>query len=497
MLRARLLGIVAVPLVASTLTAQDSFETKVQALAHPRYAEREKASRDLLSIGEPALKALRAAATSADPELRARAAAIAERIDRAVRSDRLLVAPKIALKLDKVPLQQAVTEVANKTGLRFQHDPEKDTNLQRPVTLDTGEVPFWQAVQAFYDAAGLVENDMLASESVGSSDERLVRERLVKLRLSRLEEPSGFIRLTDSKSVSATTSRTPAVIDKAIRVRALPTAFHQNKFDGATGEITFHLDVDAAPALTIQEIYGIEVRRAMADGRQLTAAYPSTPLQPVHGAYEQLLIAKQVVVVNGEMVLDGGTGSQTSYPVTLKTGDTRPRQLTTLEGVVVAQIVAPPEELLTISNVFGKDKPEARTADGVALSVQSASDGGSTGQPVVRIRAASNVDSVNEFLNFPVQVKGRVRPFIRIKRLTGEMAVNTPDLQFRDADGKPAKVMSSRIVSVRNDGVTWSQEVEFRLEKPAGGLNNVSLTLSARRPVMVEMPFILKDLLLP
>jgi hypothetical protein len=497
MLRARLLSIVAVPLVASTLSAQDSFETKVQALAHPRYAEREKAARDLLAIGEPALKSLRAAATSADPELRARAATIAERIDRAVRSERLLVAPKLALKLDKVPLQQAVNEVANKTGLRFQVEPAKDTNLQRPVTLDTGEVPYWQAVHAFYDAAGLVENDIPASETVGTPDERLVRERLVKLRLSRLEEPYGFIRLTDAKSVSATTSRMPVAIDKAIRVRALPAAFPQNKFDGATGEVTFHLDIDAAPALSVQEIYGIEVRRALAGDRQLTSAYPSPPLQPVHGAYEQLLIAKQVVVINGEMVLDGGMGSQANYTVTLKTGDSRPRQLTTLEGVVVAQVVAPPEELLKVSNVFGKDKPEARTADGVTLSVQSASDGGSTGQTVVRVRTASNVDSANEFLNFPVQVKGRVRPFIRIKRLTGEMAVNTPDLQFRDADGKPVKVVSSRIVSVRNDGTTWSQEVEFRLEKPAGGLNNVSLTLSARRPVMVEMPFVLKDVPLP
>ena len=87
---------------------------------------------------------------------------------------------------------------------------------------------------------------------------------------------------------------------------------------------------------------------------------------------------------------------------------------------------------------------------------------------MVRIRAASNVDSVNEFLNFPVQVKGRVRPFIRIKRLTGEMAVNTPDLQFRDADGKPAKVMSSRIVSVRNDGVTWARKLNSDLKsRPA------------------------------
>src|SRR5262245_38488390 len=90
--------LLAVPLAAQ---APDSFDAKVQGLTHPRYAEREKAARELIAVGEPALKALRAVSTSPDPELRARAAYVAEKIDRAVRSERLLIAPKLALKFDK------------------------------------------------------------------------------------------------------------------------------------------------------------------------------------------------------------------------------------------------------------------------------------------------------------------------------------------------------------------------------------------------------------
>ena len=86
-------------LLASTAVAQppDPFEAKVRDLSHPRYAEREKAARDLIAAGEPALKALKATLNSTDEELRSRAAAVAEKIERAVRTQRLLVAPLAAV----------------------------------------------------------------------------------------------------------------------------------------------------------------------------------------------------------------------------------------------------------------------------------------------------------------------------------------------------------------------------------------------------------------
>src|SRR5881394_2653006 len=100
MLRDRCLGLAL--LAAAPLAAQpaDPLEAKVRNLAHPRYAEREKAARDLEAAGEPALKVLREAARSSDDELRARATAIADRIEHTLRSQRLLAAPKLALKFD-------------------------------------------------------------------------------------------------------------------------------------------------------------------------------------------------------------------------------------------------------------------------------------------------------------------------------------------------------------------------------------------------------------
>lgn len=471
----------------------DPFEGKVAALSHPRYAEREKAARDLEAAGEPALPALRAAATSADPELRDRAAAVADRIERAARSKKLLAAPRLAVKLDKVPLQQAILEVSKKTGLKFQLEPGKDTDLRRPVTVDTGEAPFWEAVAAFYAAAGLVENDN-PPKDVGAADgqpRRLVyTKRLVSGVVSGGER---VIRLADGAG------QPPAAIDRALRVKALPAGLGGNKYDAAAGEVTFHVAVDPAPGVDVREVFGVEVRRATADDRRaLAPAYPPAA-GGMFGLYqEQFMMARQVVIVNGNTIVvdDGTVGSDQQFPVTLKAGGTRPRQLTRLEGVVVARVVGPPEPLVTVADALDKGKGQVQTADGLSVEVRSV-EAEKTGHTAVRVRLASSAEGINEVLNFPVQLKGRIRPFIRINRGGGMPGAPAPDIQLKDAAGSPLKVMAARVTDSTFDGTTMTQEVELRVVPPIGGLAGVTLTLTGRRPTVVEMPFTLKDVPLP
>jgi hypothetical protein len=511
-MRSRILGLVgSALLVASPAAAQapDPFEGKVRALAHPRYAEREKAARDLEAAGEPALKALRTAQTSTDEELRARAAVVAEKIDRAVRSKRLLAAPALALKFDRVPLAEAVAEVSRKTGFSLQLD--KGVDPRRPVTVDTGDVPFWQAVDDFCTAAGLTEADGPApaanAPQPGMSGRRLVYMN----RLSGVPNQT-HVRLVEGKPEA------PAATGRALRVRALPAGYGQNKYDDAKGEVTLHLDVDPAPALTLQEVLGVEVRRAVADDRRaLALAYPAPAFTAPYGL-EELLVAKQFVIIDGDLQV--GTDTSSHFPVTLKAGGTRPRRLAELEGVVVARILAPSEPVLTVPDVFGKGKGQSFTADRLTCRVTAAEPNAArpSGLPpgfpkefappvtkpaevpaaaAVRVRVTSTAGAVNEFLSFPVQVKGRVRPFLRINRLSGEVATGTPEFQLRDADGKLLRVMATGLVDSTFDGMTLTQEVQLTFEKPAGGVEGISLSLNTRRSVVVEMPFVLKDVPLP
>ena len=104
---------------------------------------------------------------------------------------------------------------------------------------------------------------------------------------------------------------------------------------------------------------------------------------------------------------------------------------------------------------------------------------------------------MSEVLNFPVQVKGRVRQFVRINRTGREPVANPSEFVFKDANGKPVKVLSTRAMSSTFDGVTMTQEIELRIEKPANGTAGMNLSMTGRRPALVEMPFVLKDVQLP
>jgi hypothetical protein len=199
-------------------------------------------------------------------------------------------------------------------------------------------------------------------------------------------------------------------------------------------------------------------------------------------------------VLNGKVIMDDGMGNSGSrFPITLKTGGTRPHHLSELEGVVVARVVAPPEAIITVPDVFGRGKEQAWTTDSRSLQIEAASEGRGS-QATLRVRLVATAEAANEVLNFPVQVKGRARPFLRINRRSGDVAM--PDFEVRDASGKLLKVTAQAIES-GFDGSDATLTVQLRIERPAEGLTGATLSLVGRRPVLVEMPFVLKDVQLP
>jgi|GEM_PF-2188376 len=521
MLRRQLLAVVGSALLAAPLAAEspEPYEGKVRGLTNPRYAEREKAARELEAAGEPALKALKAAQTSGDEELRARAAVVAGKIERAVRSKRLLKAPTLTLKFDRVPLDQAVGELANKTGLRFMLEGPKVADVKRPVTVDTGEVPFWEAIHAFYRAAGLTEDD--SPRDPTPSDAYTSSMRVRRLSVESMQVSGSQVsRLIDGKVEPAATS-------SAFRVRALPARFAQNKFDDQKGEITLHLDVDSAPALHLLEIAGVELRKVVSDDRTVLApAYPAREMSPLFGDIAWGGMQQQLVIVNGDLVIDGWNGSGGShFPVTLKTGGSRPKQLAELHGVVVARVMTPPEPVLAVADVFGKAKGQVFRADGLTCQVTAVNPTAGEVQPPGRlsvpprpvattpappkraadpvavaafsVRLVSTGEATSEILNLPIQIKGKLQPFIRFNRRTGATQPHMPEFQVRDADGNLLRVLSSRQTESSFDGVTMTQEIQLTIDKPAKALDGVSFTLTSRRPATVEMPFVLNDVPLP
>jgi len=104
---------------------------------------------------------------------------------------------------------------------------------------------------------------------------------------------------------------------------------------------------------------------------------------------------------------------------------------------------------------------------------------------------------MEDVVNLPVQMKGQMRQFIRIKRGIRAEPGGTVDLKVVDATGVPIRGLSARVTAGSFDGLTSVRDVKVSFDKPAGGAESLGLMLMGKRPALVEMPFTLKDVPLP
>ncbi|HVK09306.1 MAG TPA: hypothetical protein VM597_11060 [Gemmataceae bacterium] len=470
--------------VATYADTPDAAGVAVSRLASPRYAEREKAAKDLEALGPAALKALTAAQASPDEEVRARARVIRDRIELVERSKRLLEAPTLRFQFADTPLDIAVSEFVRQTGLRVNYAPKPGADAKRKVSLDTSPLPYWEAVDAFYKAAGLTEDgpppeapDKKVLMTTGGRAQVILRSRLT------MSPPGGLpTPLTDGAMTG------PAASDRAVRVRALPPSFPGSKYDDIKGEVTIQLDVDAAPAVGLQEIVGVEVRGAAAeDGRPLAAAHPD--LEPA--AVDYGFSGRAQFVVIDDLTFPSATPDR-QVPVVLKSGGLRPRALSELSGVLIARVQAPPEPLVAVENLLDA-RGKTATADGFALTVLAVEE-----RPGNRlaVRAKLTTDPVRDDINFGVLIKGQVRQFINIARET-EVPAGVHGYQVRTADGRPVANATTTMVRGTSDGRTSSTEVLILFPKPTDKAADLTLAYTGRRSVLVEMPFTLKNVPVP
>jgi hypothetical protein len=113
------------------------------------FKAREAAGRALAARGEEALSAMRKALPHPDPEVRQRLAQLVADVERA-----LLFAPKrVTLKLDQVPMAQALAELTRQTGYRIEL---QGGGQQQLVSLRAENLTFWEAFDKLCAQGGLV-----------------------------------------------------------------------------------------------------------------------------------------------------------------------------------------------------------------------------------------------------------------------------------------------------------------------------------------------------
>jgi hypothetical protein len=159
LLGAGLLGLAIWPAGAAEKADAAAIAKLIEQLGSDTFADRQKASDALDAIGEPALEALRKAAKSTDAEVRKRAGALVEKIEQRVKNTRVLGPKMVHLVYKNTPLTDAVADFAKKSGYAIVlHDPDSKLKGKR-ITLDTGNVTFWNAMEQFCVKGGVIESD--------------------------------------------------------------------------------------------------------------------------------------------------------------------------------------------------------------------------------------------------------------------------------------------------------------------------------------------------
>lgn len=135
---------------AGTPAPAPSAEQLIERLGNPDFKTRETARKALAALGADVLPAMKKAAAHPDAEVRQRLTGLIAEIERAV-----LLAPKrITLKLDGVPIRDAVSQLAKASGYKIQIQP--GMFIQPIVSVSAVDAPFWQVFDKICAQGGLV-----------------------------------------------------------------------------------------------------------------------------------------------------------------------------------------------------------------------------------------------------------------------------------------------------------------------------------------------------
>src|SRR5262249_18714920 len=137
------------------IASPDDLARWIKELEDRSYQVRQKAMKALEEVGQPAVKALTAAAASASPETQRRVKLLLERIE----INEAVAPTLVRLHLRDVPLPAAVEELAKQSRLKLELVPQQGPGRleleQKRVNLELERATFWEALEKLCQAGGL------------------------------------------------------------------------------------------------------------------------------------------------------------------------------------------------------------------------------------------------------------------------------------------------------------------------------------------------------
>ncbi|HLJ94990.1 MAG TPA: hypothetical protein VKU02_17575 [Gemmataceae bacterium] len=479
-----------------TATGAKEIAQLITQLGSASFKEREAANHALEAIGGPALGALQQAALSSDPEVGRRAQCLARMIRRRIDTAQILAPLPVHLVYRDTPLLQAVEDLARRTGFPIEIAGGKERLANRRITLDTGEATFWEAFDRFCHTAGLVEKPAAPGTELDANN-RLLSDAAQRQRalVQMMETPTpnlGFGRVWDGRLnlVDGQQSLLPTDHIGAVRIRALPVSGSSAK--RSSDPFLFTLEITPQPKLPWQNIVDLRIDKALdEDGRDWA---PALETRNESGT--------TTTVATGVMLWDAQTGQPFTpprdFPVRLKSGEKPLGRLKEIKGILAAQVQTPPQPIVTIDHI-GKAIGRTGTGDeGESLKL-TALERQPNGNVHIQVELT---DASSANVVWGVR-RGVLRPnAIRVVNgvvRRGGMAIEASSpatFVLQDAEGHSFPLSGQSEEPVINGNVV-ARQISCTYHSRAGLREPTKLIYSARRMIIIEVPFTLRDVPLP
>ena len=488
---AGMLGVIGTLCLGIAVTGQekappDRATTLIHQLGSKRFAEREQATRALDALGPVALDALRKATRHKSLEVRRRAQTLLRKIERRVAAARLLAPARVRLVYKDTPIAEAVADLMKRTGLKLVLDGDTAALARRKLTLDTGNVPLWEAFDLFCRKAELDEVDTAVSARPGAQRGGVSVTIVGGRRRVVAREPVDVLgKATNDEPVTlhlrdGTRHRLPTHLAGAVRIRALSpgvSAAARNP-----GEMLVHLDVTTEPSLLCQDIIAVKVTRALDDQGQklrgrLAPSRTDSGIAPPRGT----------VVINGRVITapeERPTGPSRLAPLQFDPGPKSTRSLKELSGALLVRVESAPENLVTIADVLKSAGKKFTGPQGSWIHVHEARR--DENNVTLRIEVAPPPHGLSDGTgaNEPI-----LNVIINGRRLgEPEAWLGSTHFTLFDARGRP--LQATRAVYTGKHTATAQ---EYELTYTAGEGTSFRLVYRDRRSALLDVPFTLKD----
>jgi hypothetical protein len=489
------LSFIAVPAPAAD-KADGRIDKLVEQLGNDDFNEREKASAALDAVGEPALDALRRAVKSTDEEVHKRAETLVGKIEKRLETANALKAKRVHLVFKGASLNEALLDFEKQSGYHFTLIGSESEFASRKVTLDTGDAPFWQALDQFCDQAGLKEIEAREQKPTPEPLPAAVSEQVF------LINGNAETRPTDAAS--------------AIRIRIPPKTGRSDA--PQTGDIPFTLQLSLEPRLRWVAVERVVITKAVDDQKQeltqaadpLPAAPPPLGVGPAAGFAGG--IAPAIPANPGARSLHQDAGFR------LKEGEKYSKSLTELSGTVTASILTESAPIITAPDILKAAGKTFKGGDnGQIKVVEVAKD--ENGRITIRMELQAPADVVaapgligrgamrrlGRGVPVAVAAAGAGGPpggFVAVRGavFVGGVGNSANGLSLLDDKGETVKLTGVQMqftpVVAGPAGIVNSLQhvLTFQAEK---GQEPAKLVYSGRKSLNVEIPFTLKDVPLP